>query len=240
MIAPDNTVGDGSREAERSTAPGPKNSEQAKPTPSSAGLANGAAAAVALRNVEDDQAYDRLLARLRRERKPAGPTEELLVEQLASCGLQLQQAPALKRKLLLSTAMAPGVLSRLTPQICMRIYMAGLEPYLSTERPITKKMVQAAALLAPSLAQMVGEPADGSPCVTLADLTLLLKFQKYERELAASFSSARKELDCVQEGRRRQSEEARSVRSRSPKSLRGRSDGLAGGEPTRKRALKGR
>lgn len=179
---------------------------------------------------EDNEAYNHLLGRFQRERRPAGLAEELLVGQLAACGHQLQQIPALKKKILLSTSMAPGVLSRLPPEICRKIYLAGLQPYLPKDRPLTKEMLEAAISRAPSLAEMVGGDEQNA-CLTLADLNLLLKFQKYERELTAAFSRTLQELDRIQESRRRQSEMGKSARSFSSSKVRDTSDGSARGTP---------
>jgi hypothetical protein len=186
----------------------------------------------AFKTEDEDEALKSLLTRFNRERKPVGLAEELLVERLAACGLQLQQMTALKKRVLLSTSLAPGVLSRLSPKMCERIYMAGVEPFLPKERPLTKEMCDAAVLQAPSLGELVGGD-EQRPCLNLSDVNLLLKFQKYEREMTAAFAGTLRELSRVQESRRLQSKRGRSVQSSSGSKLRGTPNGSTRGKPAR-------
>jgi hypothetical protein len=152
-------------------------------------------------NVVDRKAFDRILAELRREYKPAGATAELFVERVALGWFRLERAKALEEELVPEKSRAPILPSR-SDQLHETLLVALFAGALPKELPLTEEAVRAAILRTPELLELAEtKPADPNPHPLLPDLKELVQFQRYEAGLEARFFKAVRELDRLQERR---------------------------------------
>jgi hypothetical protein len=199
--------------AEGPVAHGAKNSEEAKSKQRSTGpTRNRLARPAASINAADRRAFDRLHAQLRREYKPAGKIEELIVERVALCWFRLEQAKGLEEKLIRAMTVPP-VVSVMSEKLRLMLGCEAIALALPKEQPVSQEALEA-ALRTPGLAELVGKPPDTSPGLSVTDLNLLCRFQQYEAGVEAAFFRTLRELSRVQEAGLRQGGKMRNLAPR--------------------------
>ena len=154
---------------------------------------------------EDPGLFDRLHARLQREWKPIGVIEQILVEQIARCCVRFHRATVFEENQFCSlpvTKPRNSIPEEFRQQLLCLAISLGIPP----EKPVNDATVAAAIRSLPSsLLEDLEKLKTKGPEESLANIDSLRQLQMYIAKNEASFFKAARELERVQEGRRRQS-----------------------------------
>lgn len=147
--------------------------------------------------------------------------EELLVEQAAQYALRLNRLAVLEDDQLRSITdppAPPGIPEELRQQLLL----LAISLAIPKEQPVNDATVASAIMSLPqSLLKDLQERPEDSSGVSMPQLNQLWQFHRYRAGLEASFLKAVRQLDRMQEVRRRQREDNKSGRARG-RSLSGR------------------
>ena len=153
----------------------------------------------------DRDVFDRLHAQLRRDRRPTGVIEELLVEQVAHYTLRMKRMAALEDDLLRAIT-DPSVSPCIPEELRQQLLFLAISLAIPKEQPVNDATVASAILSLPrSLLKDLKEPPDANSGPSVPQLNLLRQLHRYSAGVETSFLKAVRELDRMQAARRQQS-----------------------------------